>query len=178
MQVQYHYTDSEIKELLGSIRILVDTREQMNQHILEKLDRSGVSHESKKLEFGDYSCYLPINLNLGIVKPVYFTNKITIERKANLEELSGNLTQNRAQFENEMLRAKGSGCQLVLMVEDGSWADIEAGNYNTQFNSKAFMGSLLSFQVKYGLQISFVNKNMAASFVLGNMYYWIRSVIV
>ena len=170
----YHYTDGELKELLGSMKILVDTREQANQHILGGLDKLGIAYDTKKLDYGDYSCYLPANSDLGILRDIHYTSRFAIERKGSLEELSGNLTKHRQQFENELLRASGAGCQLILMIEQGSWADIEAGKYATQFNKKAFAASLLSYQARYGLQIAFVNQAIAPGFTARTFHYWIR----
>ena len=170
----YHYTDYALKEILDSFHILVDTREQENKHIIDSFDKFGIAYKVRKLDYGDYSCFLPANPGLGIVRDIYFTSQVAIERKGSLEELSGNLTKNRQQFENELLRASGAGCRLVLMIEQGSWEDIAAGKYNTQFKPKAFMASLLSYQVRYGLQINFVTKALAADLIARSFYYWVR----
>lgn len=64
----YNYTDKEIDLLLKSIIILVDTREQQNEHILKYFDTHDIVHEKMKLNHGDYSFYVPKNLDLGIVR--------------------------------------------------------------------------------------------------------------
>ena len=68
--------------------------------IMQYLNNHDVSHKQKKLIYGDYSFLLPADPELGIVRDVYFNDQIVIERKASLEELSGNMTHNRQQFEN------------------------------------------------------------------------------
>jgi hypothetical protein len=37
--MHYHYTDTELKSLLASLTVLVDTREQENSHILGYFDK-------------------------------------------------------------------------------------------------------------------------------------------
>ena len=87
----YKYTDKEIDELILSIIILVDTREKMNAHITDSFDQNGISYKKKALEYGDYSFALPKNEELSIPRDMYFNKKVCIERKASLEEISGNL---------------------------------------------------------------------------------------
>lgn len=173
----YRYTDAEQKTLLDSITVLADTREQQNQHVLDSLQALGMACQARKLDYGDYACFLPANLELGILRDIHFSSQFAIERKASLEELSGNLTQERARFENELMRAHAAGCRLVLLVENGSWADIAEGRYKTQFNPKAFMAALLTFQHRYGLQVAFVPSNLAGAFIGRMLHYQVREYL-
>ena len=43
----YKYTDKEIDQLVRSIVILTDTREQKNQHILDWFDKKKIPHKTK-----------------------------------------------------------------------------------------------------------------------------------
>ena len=87
-------------ELISSIVILIDTREQKSNHITDYFDRKNIAYKKKALKFGDYSFMLPANESLSIPRDLYFTNSCVIERKASLEEISGNLTNGRDRFEN------------------------------------------------------------------------------
>ena len=98
----YKFTDSEIKELLDSIVILVDTKEKVNAHITGWFDKKKIPWKKKSLSKGDYSFYISANEALGIPKDLYFDKEIVVERKASLEEISGSLTQNRERFEHEL----------------------------------------------------------------------------
>ena len=49
----YKYTDKEIDQLVRSIVILTDTREQKNQHILDWFDKKKIPHKTKALSNGD-----------------------------------------------------------------------------------------------------------------------------
>ncbi|MSU01952.1 ERCC4 domain-containing protein [Tissierella pigra] len=110
---QYRYTEKELNELLKSITIVVDTRENANDHIIKYFDDKKIPHVSRKLDYGDYSCFLPANPELGIMRDTYFD--CVIERKAHLEEVSGNFTTDRTRIENEFIRAKDS--RFIMMIE-------------------------------------------------------------
>ena len=111
---KYKYTEKEVNMLLKSMRIVIDKREQCNMHIVEGLKSLKVEILNKSLKYGDYAFMLPENKDLGIMKDVFFCNDIVIERKNSLEELSGNIAQNRTQFENEFLRA--NKCKKILVI--------------------------------------------------------------
>ena len=103
---RYRYTDTELKELLQSIVVVVDSREQKNKHITDWFDKKKITYITKSLANGDYNFYLPENEKLGISKSLWFTKDVMFERKANLDELAGNLTKNRARFEEELGTSK------------------------------------------------------------------------
>lgn len=172
----YRYTKSEQQLLLNSMEILIDTREKSNNHITDYLDRKEVKYKSKKLEFGDYSFMLPANKTLGIVKDIYFNNEISIERKANLEELSNNFTHDRTQFENELIRSTGS--KLILMIENAAgYRNIIEHNYRTQYKSKSFLATLHSFKHRYNMDTVFIEPELAGNFIFYSFYYWLRENI-
>ena len=77
----FKYTDKEIKILLKSMVILVDSREQNNLHLTKWFDEKKIPYKVEKLGTADYSFYLPSNIELGIPRDLYFTDKIVIERK-------------------------------------------------------------------------------------------------
>lgn len=173
---RYKYTDTEEKELLSSIVILVDTREKVNDHIIEYFDKYAIPYKKKALAHGDYSFFVPKNEKLSILRDTYFDNEIFVERKASLEELSNNLSNERANFEEEFAIAKAK--TKYLLVENANYYDIVSGNYKTQYNKKSFIGSLHSFNHKYNLQIVFMpNKLYSPVFIYGTMQYYLRNQI-
>lgn len=120
----YSYTDKEIKTLLDSITILIDTREQQNQHITSYLDTKNIPYQNKKLDYGDYSCFLPRNAELGIMRDMYFP--LSIERKNSVCELAATI-KDRTRFENELIRSHRSN--FLLLVEDAAgYENIIRGN--------------------------------------------------
>lgn len=170
----YKYTDSEIKALLKSLIVLVDTREQVNKHIIDYFDKKEILFKEAKLDFGDYSFMLPANQELGIHRDLYFTNEIVIERKGNLEELSGNLTKDRTRIESELLRSKG---KVLLLIEGASYEDIVQHNYNTQYNPKSFIATLKAFECRYNMNTSFIHKPFTGNFIYFTFYYFLREYL-
>ena len=173
--MQYHYTDAELKQLLQSMTILIDTREQANNHITAYFDKQRITYHSRKLDFGDYSFILPASPALGISRDVYFVGDIAIERKGSLEELSSNLTHDRARFESELIRA--SKAKLLLMVENASYGDIVGHKYRTQYEPKAFIAALKTYETRHNLGLNFIPTACAGNFIYHTFYYYLREFL-
>ena len=170
----YRYTEKELNELLKSITVVIDTRENANEHIINYFNDKKIPHIIRKLDYGDYSCYLPANPELGIMRDIYFD--CVIERKGSLEELSGNLTNDRTRLESEFIRAKDS--RFILMVEEtAGFEKIINHKYNTQYHEKSFIASLLSFGHRYGIDIHFIDKKYAGLFIYHQLYYFVREYL-
>lgn len=152
----YKYTDKEKEELIKSLVVLVDRREKVNEHIIEWFDKKKIPYKNKSLECGDYSFYLPANEKLHIPADLYFDHEVTLERKGSLEELSGNMTKDRARIEKEFALAPKN---KILLIENASYEDIVEGNYDTEYNRKSFLGTLHSWYYKYNLPFFFLKNN-------------------
>ena len=170
----YKYTKSELDKLLKSIVVLVDTREKQNKHITDFFDKHKIEYKRATLSYADYSFYLPKNDDLGIVRDLYFDNLIAVERKGSLEELSGNLAQNRQRFEDELLRASA---RITLMVENASYDDIYGKKYKTKLSEKAFAASIATFKHRYNMDVQFISKENAGKFIYTEFYYWLREYL-
>lgn len=171
----YKYTDKEKEELIKSITILVDTREKQNSHITEWFDKKKIPYKKKALDYGDYSFMIPANDKLSIPRDIYFDKKIIIEKKSNLEEISGNLTTSRDRLEKEFSLAPKT---KVLLIENGSFSDIVDGNYNTKYNKKSFIASLFTFWFRYNIPIFFMpNKEYSGLFMLMYFQYYLKNYL-
>ena len=171
----FKYTDKEMDELISSMVILVDTREKVNNHILEYFDKKNIKYKSKALERGDYSFMIPANDKLGIPRDLYFSNKCIVERKGSLEEISGNLTSERDRFEKELCLAPKD---KVLLIENANYSDIATGNYNTKYNKKSFWASIHSFWFKYNIPVFFMpDKQYSGLFIRGYFEYYLKNYI-
>lgn len=170
------YTDKEIDLLLKSMVILIDSMEKKNAHITSWLDKKKIEYKQFRLPSFDYSFMLPKNEELGISHDYYFYNDCSIERKNSLEELSGNFSQGRVAFNNEFSRSR---ClRKHLLIEGANYQDIVDGNYNTQYNSKSFLGSLHSFETKYDLHVRFMpDRQYSATHILATFQYYLRFII-
>lgn len=171
------YTDAEIKAILKHLTVICDSREQKNDHITEYFSGQGIPFQSNKLESGDYSATLPALPEHGIIKPLHFDDAVVVERKATLEELSGNLTKERERLQDEFTRLRGRKVFLMVENPEGYKAILEH-KYRTQYNPKSFLASLLAFQERYNLNITFLDKSYSGIYVYSILYYHVRNYLI
>lgn len=83
--------------------IIEDTRQKLEQHKTKHscFDEMGVLVTRCSLPFGDY-CYPP---------------SISVDTKANMDEIAMNLTGEHDRFRRECERAMEAGCSLYILVE-------------------------------------------------------------
>ena len=123
-------------------KIVVDSREKVNKHILNKFEEgfeNKPSHhdmyrgkkstysepiqyyiQEKGLKVGDYT----IAAQLPSKEVINFQDKVVVERKADLNELASNFYDSKSKDENgltrierEFLRAKEQGIKIHLLIE-------------------------------------------------------------
>lgn len=168
----YRYSQNELKTLLNSIVILVDTREKRWEHIKNYFDNNSIAYKTKALDTGDYSFMLPSNKTLNIDRDIYFDKQIIVERKGSLEELSGNLTKERDRFEKELSLAPGN---KVLIIENASYKDLVNGNYRTEYKQASFWASLFTFYHRYSIPFVFIEDNKyTGSYIYGFFKYYLK----
>lgn len=183
MQVQYKFTDTEIKKLLKeNFTILYDTREQQNQHILDFLDKKKIKYKKQKIDEGDYTAIITAKEDMGIYRDLYFN--IAIERKNSVDELAGNLGEKRDDYrddirlERELKRAKQKGTIIYLIVEDKNGKEnIEKGNYRSQYSPKAFEAKLMTIEINYLKGIRFVDKIESGREILKILWYGVMEAL-
>ena len=156
-------TDKEKHDILSDIVIIVDTREKKNLHILEFLDTNKIKYKVEKLDSGDYSFELPHYKHLGLDKSVL------IERKNSLSELAGNFTKNRERFVNEFERI--GDAKIHLIVETATWRKLLNGTYQSQFNPKSYMASLLTWNIRYNCPIWFAETKESPMIMYSIIHY-------
>lgn len=166
---KYSYSETELKELLKSIVIITDTREQKNAHITDYFEARKINYERKKLDYGDYSVYLPMNIELGIMRDVTFP--VAIERKNSVDELASTIKK-RTRFENELIRAQKS--KFMLLIEDSEgYENIVKGNYRSNYNAKSLLGSLKTFEMRYNFKSVFISPIAVGNYIYHEMYYYV-----
>ena len=166
-------------KLLNSMTVLVDTREHdgKNQHILDYFSAKGISWKKQKLGFGDYSFMVPADDSLGINRDLYFDKDIIVERKANLEEFSSNMTakDERSRIKKELSLAPK---HKVIVIENGSYVDMVNGNYNTKYDSKSYWASVHSLWHEFDVPFIFMpDSRYTGMFIRGYFYYYLRGLI-
>ncbi len=172
MLIRYHFTESEIKQLLETIVIVYDTREQQNGHILNYFEKWGIPVKRQKLDVGDYSCFIPANPELGLYRDLYLNT--VVERKANIDEICGNLRKDTQHaFENELIRAQK--CKFVLFVEQLDFDEkLSRHEYRSQYDPKALKARLESLKAKYNFEIVPMAKNAIGHNIYHRFYYQAR----
>lgn len=173
VNVLYKYTDKEITDLLKTITILTDSREQRNEHIIDYFKSKSIAYKEGKQDTGDYSVTLPKNEAYGIHRDIYFP--LAVERKNSVDELAQTIKE-RTRFENELIRSKEM--KFLLMVEDpNGYENLIMGRYQSQFEPKALLGSLKSFEARYGFSTVFIPKKAAGNYLYHHFYYHVRNFL-
>jgi ERCC4-type nuclease len=167
--LKYHYSDSEIKKIMSTLTILVDTREQRNEHIIAYLVEKKIPHESIKLDVGDYSAKIPANPELGIIRDLFLPE--AIERKNSIDELAQTI-KDEARWEHELVRSRKLTYFAVLVEDD--YSNLIDGNYRSQYNSKALQGRIKSYEAQFGFTTVFVPKLLSGHYILTELYYRAR----
>ncbi|PFW41334.1 nuclease [Bacillus thuringiensis] len=167
--IHYHYTDKELNEILKTLIIIIDSREKENLHIRDYLQQKNVPIRNQKINFGDYSALIPKNEELGIARDIYLNS--AIERKAHMDEITGNLQKDkRSAFENELIRAQGS--PFTLLVEDkDAYEKLLKGEYISRYNPLALLGTLNTFKAKYGFEIVYLDNKFSGNWIYHHFYY-------
>lgn len=152
--------------------IMCDSREHKKEiaRIQKQFDRLGVKHFISKLYVGDY-------MNLD-------NPRLVIDRKKDLLELCGNVTQQHERFRDELIRAKEHGIKIVVLCEHGEdiqeltdvlfwtnprlkemdWRMVDGHPQKVQKYPHATTGeqlykSLCTIAERYGVEFRFCTKN-------------------
>ena len=152
--------------------IQIDTREHKSER--ERIEQQflslGVEFFRSKLWVGDY---------MNIDRP-----RLVVDRKKDLGELCGNITQQHERFRAELERAQEKNIKIVILCEHGEgierlsdvyfWHNprldimewrvqdghpVKAQKYPRATEGKALMRSLETMQNKYGIDIQFCDKS-------------------
>lgn len=153
-------------------KIISDTREQNNGHILEQFRRNNIDYEEKSLIVGDYK----IESDTG------YTPHVVIERKSSLSEILSNIidknkdTNGHNRFFRELERAKKSNTKVIIAIEDSNFYEhLIKGEYKNNINVNAAKGLLISLQAKYpNINIVGVDAKYIGSYIFHMLYYALR----
>ena len=189
-------------------KIVVDSREKVNRHILNKFEEGfeyKVSHhdmyrgkkstysdpveyyiQEKGLKTGDYT--IAVQLPSGEV--INFQDKITIERKADLNELASNFYDSKSKDENgltrierEFLRAKEKGIKIHLLIEteDAISKILSSKHFRydkaSKINPKSFMMMFLSLCNRYNINVWYCNKKDSSRIIHDLLYVYAREYL-
>lgn len=136
----------DVENALKQMTVLCDTREQPTSRSKRRLAQIGTEIERVKLDYGDYSARCPA-LDLR--------DKVVIERKMDLNELSGCFCQQRDRFIREFERAANAGARTYLLIENASIDDAYAHRYNTKMTPQAMVANLWAWCARYDCKLVF-----------------------
>lgn len=180
--MQFKFTDTEINKLLKeNFMILYDTREQVNQHILDYFDKKKIPYRKEKINEGDYTAIITKRPEMGIYRDLYFN--VAVERKNSVDELANNLgektdTRDDVRLIRELQRAKTKGIKMFLIIEDkNGMENIIKGKYRSQYQPKAFLGRLTSIQDQYLNDTIFTSNDNTGFEIHRKLYYSVRNFL-
>lgn len=153
------------------MQIQVDSREHESEweRIRGQFDEIGVKYFRSKLYVGDYQ---------SLDNP-----RLVVDRKKDLQELCGNVTQQHERFRRELIRAREQGIRIVILCEHGGdiktlqdvffwqnprkytmrWTTVRGKRIGTPISANAVDGcqlykSLTTIQDRYGVRFEFCSK--------------------
>ncbi|MEE1047097.1 MAG: ERCC4 domain-containing protein [Clostridia bacterium] len=163
-----------MENILQTMFLLVDTREQPTEQYYKRLDSVGIPYRRQKLDFGDYSCgYLASD---GF--EVLLDKEIVIERKMSLDEICANFTKGRDRFAREFERAANSSAKVHLIVENGNYEKILKGTYRSKLNSNSLLASFMAFADRYNISVHFCKPDTTPTLINKIFYHHIRNKLM
>ena len=142
--------------------IVEDSRQKANQHEIKHtcFNEMGVNLIRCKLPFGDYA-HVP---------------KITVDTKANMQEIAQNIGSDHKRFKNECVAARDAGCQLIILVENTegitSVTDVHKWvNPDIVYRPKSITGvrlekAMITMTERYGVRFEFCHPNESATRIM------------
>ena len=163
--MRYNFTDKEWKAIENNITILVDTREQRNEHIKEFFEKKNINFKIHKLDYGDYSIMIPKNSIEGLERDIYFDRDIVIERKASIDELASNFKEDGVRIKTEMAHINKYNIRSYLFIEDPNYDfNIRSGNYRSNYKPESLYARIKkSIEMRYNTLVRPISKSMIAS---------------
>lgn len=149
----------EIEQVLDSMQILVDTREQPSKRAEKRYNAFKHTYIRQKLDFGDYGAQLTLLDGSQAIIPA------VIERKMSLDELAGCFTRDRDRFKREFERAQSSGAKVYLLVENATWENLILGRYRSKFNPIAYLASITAWMARYNISTIFCKEETSGKLI-------------
>ncbi|MFH1738996.1 MAG: ERCC4 domain-containing protein [bacterium] len=87
-------------------------------------------------------------------------DEIIIERKS-LGDLFGSMTQGRERFDRELRQFRRF--RFAALVVESDWPTILAGTYRSKMSVESAIGTLMSYKVKYGVNVLMAHDHQTAA---------------
>lgn len=147
--------------------IIVDSREQKNQFIIDYFESHNIDYVIQKLDVGDYS--------------LEGSPHFVIDRKANVQELVQNIIHEHDRLSREIQRAIDNNIQLVFLIEDedikclddlGKWF-----NYRKKWSPKATQGEQLLKAINTMIEHRYRNYNYTLRFLFVDREHYATTLL-
>lgn len=146
-------------DLLKTFEIICDTREQKTPRAEQRYKAFGVDYSRGTLNYGDYCGNITFPSGMKLYdQSKTISAKCVVERKMNLDELAQCFTRGRERFQHEFERATEAGSRIFLLCENGSIEKILKHDYRSRFNPKAFLASIIAWNIRYDMQLIFCSQ--------------------
>lgn len=139
------------------MKILCDSREKKNAHILAYFDRHVIPYEIRKLDVGDY---------------MVEGGSVSVDTKRSIDELAANMLnrEDKSRFMREVRRAKESGLHLVVLIESNKYHQIpDLASWKSKYsgiNGRSLMDAVYRVHISYGVEFLFAPKISTARRIL------------
>lgn len=171
--MRYKFTDKQMKKILQNMTVLIDTREQRNEHIIDFFNKKNIPYKVQKLDFGDYSCMIPKDTIKEFTSNIYFDRDIVIERKANIDEIANNLKEDANRLRKELAHMNMYQIRYLFFVEDPNFEEnLRQSNYRSQYDAFTLMQRIYKgIEAEYNTAIIPVDRNIMGS----KIYYTLQA---
>lgn len=193
MNARFRFTDSEINKILKNLTIIIDGREKkadiyrgwFEKNNIEYID-SLKMHEMRKkgyfsLDMGDYSCMLPAGSIPGIDRDIFFDREIVIEKKADIRELAGNLSEEKgARIKKEFSHINKYGTTVyIFMCDPLFYKHLEEGKekHIGRWSKDTLKAQFKSFEAMYNTKILPISNEFVAEEIYQTLYHHVRNIL-
>lgn len=160
----------EVDAALGTMTILIDTREQDTPALRRRIKAMECETERVKLNVGDYSCkcILPDGSEYSL------QDDVVIERKMGIDELCSCFARGRERFTREFERAAVAGMKVTILVENATWEDILSGNYRNRTHPNALAASICAWLARYNVNLIFCDSQTTGTLIKRLLRYELK----
>ena len=173
--MRYNFTDKEMKKILNSMVVIVDSREQNNQHILDFFNKKSIPYKVIKNDYGDYTAMIPKGTINAFTCDIYFDRDIAIERKNSIDEIAGNLKDEAYRLKKELAHMNMYDIKYFFFVEDKDFHfNLRNGNYRSQYDPFTLMQRIKKMiEAEYNTVVVPVDKQVMGS----EIYYTLQAFV-
>lgn len=141
------------------MKIIIDSREKKCEHIKTYFNNRNISYKIHKLDIGDYM--------------IEGNDRITVDRKRNLQEICHNLTNpsDKSRFWKEVRRSCDRGVKLVVLIEHGGKIKSiqDVAKWNDKYSGvsgRSLMKEMYRVHVAYSVEFIFCSKRQTAKKII------------